>query len=181
MRYGLVLLSTLLLAVPSGAQAAAGVTIPIRLTVSGSTITGTFGGVPVSGTITGTDAGTFTLLVDGQVFATGSFVCTSGGCTFMGTQLLGADTQFTFTAPTLFTLVQGSLGGLFPTHGAWVSAVARWANTHLAPTRRGPIVRAAARLRAHAGAASPPSSDAREQARGRARDRDHGGGTGRGR
>ncbi|HXF83362.1 MAG TPA: hypothetical protein VNN19_11485 [bacterium] len=177
MRYWLALLTALLLLVaPSAAQAAPGATIPISLTFSGSTITGTFGGVPVSGTVTGTDAGTFTLLVDGQVFATGSFVCTSGGCTFTVTQLLGADTQFTFTSPTLTSPVRGSISGLFATHGAWVSAVARWANTHLAPTRRGPIVRAAARMRAEAGASAASPADARDQSRGRAREWDHRGG-----
>lgn len=161
MRYWLVLVLALLLAAPAASQPSVSVAIPVNLTFSGSAITGTFGGVPVSGTFTGTDSGTFMLTVDGEVFATGSFVCTGGGCTFMGTQLLDAPTQFTFTSPTLTNPARGSFSGVFANRGAWVSAVARWANRNLAPARRGPVVRAAGRMKAEAAAATETSAEAR--------------------
>lgn len=148
MRFGFTLLVALLLAVPAAAQTSGRAAILVNVTFSGSMITGTFGGVPVAGTFSGTDAGTFTLTVDGEVFAMGSFVCTSPGCTFMGTQLLGRTTQFTFTSPTLTNPARGTFTGVFPTYGAWVSAVTRWATRHLEPERRGPVIRAAARAKA---------------------------------
>lgn len=105
--------------------------------LSNSTFSASFGGVV--GTITTTSSGSWTMTVDGQTFASGTYTCSGGVCTFTGTTLLGKSGTFTMTST-------GTVSGLFATHGAWVSAVARWANTHLSGRQIGQVVSEAARI-----------------------------------
>ena len=170
MRYCCAFLLAALLAVPAAAaQTTATVAIPVNLTFSGSEITGTFGGVPVGGTSTGTDAGTFMLTVDGEVFATGTYVCTSAGCTFMGTELLDTTTEFTFTSPTLTNPAKGSFAGVFRNHGAWVSAVAKWSKANLRTMRVSQVVRAAASIKAKNQLSTDTSMSRERNGRGKGR------------
>ncbi len=92
------------------------------------------------GTIITTSSGGWTMTVDGQTFASGTYQCAGDVCTFTGTTLLGKSASFTMTSTT------GTVSGLFATHGAWVSAVANWANTHLSGQQIGQVVSAAARI-----------------------------------
>lgn len=148
------------LAVPAGAHPKAG--FPYKLTFAGDgTITGTFGGVPVTGTYSG---GTFVLMVDGQTFASGTYACNGGGCTLTGTQLLGASKSFTFTSTSLSATASGSLNGLYSTHGAWVSGVAKWAKANLTTMRVGQIVRAAASIQGKNASEKSNSAAARSRA-----------------
>ena len=168
MRYfSLMVLLAAVLAVPVVAQPSAGMGLPYDLTFSGGTITGTFGGVPVTGTYTGSGSGSFQLMVDGQVFASGTYTCDGSGCTFSGTQLLGASQSFSFTSTGLSSPAGGDLTGLFATHGAWVSAVAKWAQANLTTMRVGQVVRAAAGIQGQSKKQSSESSAAAA--------RDHGG------
>ncbi len=133
------------LAAPGFAKASAA--IPFGLTFTGTntsgTISGTFGGVPVTGTYSN---GTWTLMVDGKVFATGTYSCSSS-CTFTGTTLAGKPITFSFTSSSLTGTKTGTLSlSPFANHGAWVSAIAQWANANLTQKQRGLIVSAAARI-----------------------------------
>ena len=74
------------------------------------------------------------------MFVSGTYTCSGGVCTFTGTTLLGKSVTFTMTSTT------GTVSGLFATHGAWVSAVANWANTHLSGQQIGQVVSEAARI-----------------------------------
>jgi hypothetical protein len=166
MRYVIAaLLLATALALPAAAHPQAG--FPFNLTFFGDgTITGKFGGVPVIGTYMGTStSGTFVLNVDGQVFAAGTYSC-NGGCTFSGTQLLGASKSFTFTSTTLTSTKSGSFSGLYATHGAWVSGVTKWAKANLTTMRVGQVVRAAASIQGKNAKNASESSDA-AKARGR--------------
>jgi hypothetical protein len=66
------------------------------------------------------------------------------------------------------TLTGSFASSQFPTHGAWVSAVAQWANTHLEGAQVGKVVSEAAKIEgpeassAHAASQgkAQPSSDA---------------------
>ena len=112
----------------------------------------TFGGVPVTGTVSGTTAsGSVSLFSDGRLFASGTYTCNSA-CTFSGTIAGKTVTGMTlstsrsgFTA-SAFTVVSKAVSGAFPNHGAWVSAVSNWANANLSGSQRGRIVSAAARI-----------------------------------
>jgi len=106
--------------------------------LSNSTFTASLGGV--EGTITTTSSGGWRIMVGGQTFGSGTYMCSGGACTFTGAMLLGKAVTFTMTSTT------GTLSGLFTTHGAWVSAVAQWANTHLSGQQIGQVVSAAARI-----------------------------------
>lgn len=179
MRYliAAVFLATVL-ALPAAAHPRAG--FPYSLTfASDGTITGRFGGVPVTGTYAGTSSsGTFVLMVDGQVFASGTYSC-NGGCTFTGTQVLGASKSFTFTSTALTSTKSGSLNGLYTTHGAWVSGVAKWAKANLTTMRVGQVVRAAASIQGKSAKNASENSNA-TQARGHVdKDRDKDRGRGR--
>jgi len=166
------------LVLPAAAHPKAG--FPFSLTFFGDgTITGTFGGVPVTGTHAGTSAsGTFVLMVDGQAFTSGTYSCNGGGCTFTGTQVLGASKSFIFTSTTLTSTKSGILNGLYTTHGAWVSGVARWAKANLTSMRVGQVVRAAASIQGKSAKNASENSDA-TKARGRDKDRDTDRGRGR--
>jgi len=101
----------------------------------------TIGGV--KGTITMNTDGTWTMSVAGQTFASGTYTCGGGSCSFSGTTLSGKNLSFSLTNKT------GTLSGLFPNHGAWVSTVAGWANSHLSGRNRGDVVSQAAGGKGH--------------------------------
>lgn len=189
MRRVAVILLASTLAVPAWAQSSAALpyTLTVAGTTSGGTLTGTLGGVQVRGTYAN---GAWTLTVQGQTFASGSYTC-STACTFTGVTVIGRTVSFTTstvplgTASTTVTLAGSFTSSQFPTHGAWVSAVAQWANTHLTGAAIGHVVSEAARiegqqassssaspqgkaqgLNAHAGG-SGPGSDSGHGARGR--------------
>jgi hypothetical protein len=145
---------------PAAAQAKASFRFSLTFFDDG-TITGRFGGVPVTGTYSGTSSsGTFVLNVDGQVFAGGSYSCNGSGCTFTGTQVLGASKSFTFTSATLASTKSGSLNGLYSTHGAWVSGVAKWAKANLTTMRVGQVGRGAASIQGKSGKNASENSEA---------------------
>lgn len=148
------------LVLPAAAHPKAG--FPYNLTFAGDgTITGKFGGVPVTGTYVGTSSsGTFVLMVDEQVFAGGTYSCNGSGCTFTGTQVLGASKSFTFTSATLASTKSESLNGLYSTHGAWVSGVAKWAKANLTTMRVGQVVRGAASIQGKSGKNASQNSEA---------------------
>ena len=157
MRYCCAVLLAAWLTVPAAAaQTTATVAIPVNLTFSGSEITGT-------------DAGTFMLTVDGEGFATGTYVCTSAGCTCMGTELLDTTTEFTFTSPTLTNPAKGSFAGVFRNHGAWVSAVAKWSKANLRTMRVSQVVRAAASIKAKNQLSTDTSMSRERNGRGKGR------------
>lgn len=102
------------------------------------------------------------LMVDGQTFASGTYSCNSS-CTLTGTQLLGASKSFTFTSTSLSATASGSLNGLYSTHGAWVSGVAKWAKANLTTMRVGQVVRAAASIQGKNASAKSDSSTSRQR------------------
>jgi hypothetical protein len=112
----------------------------------------TFGGVPVTGTVSGTTtSGSLSLFTDGRLFASGTYTC-NAACTFSGTIAGKTVTGMTlsvsrsgFTA-SAFTVAGKAISGTFPNHGAWVSAVSNWANGNLSGVQRGRIVSGAARI-----------------------------------
>jgi hypothetical protein len=122
-----------------------GLTAPERAataTLSGSGFTdvngvlggpGTFGGVNGTMTTTVTSGacgvactGTFTMTVGASRFATGTFSCSGGACTYSGTVVGAKPAKSTFTISTTTTTIMGSVRN----HGAWVSSVAHFANSH---------------------------------------------------
>jgi hypothetical protein len=122
----------------------------------------TLGGV--KGTITMNTDGTWTMNVAGQTFASGTYTCGGGSCSFNGTTLSGKNLSFSLTNKT------GTLTGLFPNHGAWVSTVAGWANGHLSGRNRGDVVSQAAGGKGH-----DPSNDPSHGSAQSASGLDHGG------
>lgn len=143
MRYLLVVVLVMALVLPAAA-AKPTYALVYNLTFSGGTITGTIGGVPVSGTYGG---GTWTLTIDGKTFASGTYTC-NGTCTFTGTTIAGKSLSFSFTTPATSSAPSGTASGqltdAFGNHGGWVSAVATWASANLTGVRRGQIISAAA-------------------------------------
>jgi hypothetical protein len=127
----------------------------------------TLGGV--QGTLTMKTDGTWTMSVAGQTFASGTYTCGGGSCSFSGTTLSGKSVSFSMTGTT------GTLSGLFATHGAWVSTVAGWANTHVSGRTRGEVVSQAAGGKGH-----DPSTDPSHGSAQSASSLDHGGGPGNG-
>ena len=131
------------LVVPGAVLGASSSAFPYTLSspptsLSNSTFAATFGGV--KGTITTTSSSRWRMTVAGQAFASGTYMCSGGVCTFTGTMLLGKTATFTMTSTT------GTVSGLFATHGAWISALAHWANTHLSGQEIGRVVSAAAKI-----------------------------------
>lgn len=131
------------LVVPGAVLAGSSSALPYTLSsppakLSNSTFPASFGGV--MGTITTTSSGGWRMTIGGQTFASGTYICSGGACTFTGVMLLGKAVTFTMTSTT------GTVSGLFATHGAWVSAVAQWANSHLSGQQIGQVVSAAARV-----------------------------------
>ena len=131
------------LVVPGAVLAESSSALPYTLSspptkLSNSTFIASIGGV--QGTIMTTSSGGWRMTVGGQTFASGTYMCAGGACTFTGATLVGKAVTFTITATA------GTLSGLFATHGGWVSAVAHWANTHLSGRQIGQVVSAAARI-----------------------------------
>jgi hypothetical protein len=157
-----VLIVTLVFALVVPGFAAANAALPYDLRLSaplgplpstvGVRAGSTFGGVPVTGTVSGTTAsGNVSLFTDGRLFASGAYACNSA-CTFSGTiagkSVMGmtlTTSRSGFTA-SAFTVTGKAVSGAFPNHGAWVSAVSNWANDNLSSVQRGRIVSAAARI-----------------------------------
>lgn len=108
---------------------------------SATTFNATIGGV--KGTVTTTAGGAWTMSVAGQTFASGTYTCGGGSCSFSGTTLAGKNLSFSLTKTA------GTLTGLFPNHGAWVSTVTDWANSHLSGRNRGDVVSQAAGGQGH--------------------------------
>lgn len=143
----LVLVAVLVASLGVPGLAGSSAPLPYSLTFSGTsssgTISGTFGGVPVSGTYSG---GIWTLTVFGKTFASGTYSCAST-CTFTGTTAAGKSLTFAFSSSSLTGTKTGNLFlSQLPTHGAWVSTVAQWANANLSKDQRGQGVSAAARI-----------------------------------
>jgi hypothetical protein len=136
----------------------------------------TLGGV--QGTLTMKTDGTWTMSVAGQTFASGTYTCGGGSCSFSGTTLAGKSVSFSMTGTT------GTLSGLFPNHGAWVSTVAGWANSHLSGSTKGAVVSQAAGGKGHDPAHDPSHGSAQNASNlnqgGGGSGSEHGGGQGHG-
>jgi hypothetical protein len=165
MRYR-ILVVAIVLALSGSAFAVSSAALPYDLTLSApltsvssqsKVVNGSrFGGVPVTGTVQGTTtAGTLNLLTDGKPFATGTYACGSGGCTFTGTVAgksvsgMSLTTASSFTGKTTSTATTAmgkATSNAFPNHGAWVSAVSGWAKSNLSSSQRGQIVSSAAKV-----------------------------------
>jgi hypothetical protein len=133
--------------------------------------TGTLGGV--SGTMT-SSGGNWTMTVGGITFASGTYSCSGGACTYSGT-VLGSTKTFGFTTASSPASITTATG--FATHGAWVSTVAHWAGSHQAALKGagmtpGDVV---------SGAAKDPASAHGNGGGGGGGGEGHGGGEGRGR
>jgi hypothetical protein len=130
MRYVFALsLLAALLALPALTYAQSNSTLPISGTVTSNgtlsgTTTTTIGGV--TGTLT-SSGGTWTMTVGGVLFASGTYSCSGGSCTYTGT-IVGSKTTLSFTTNKTTGTITSATG--FSTHGAWVSAVAQWAGAH---------------------------------------------------
>ncbi len=166
----LVTLLVMSLAAPGFASATAA--LPVSgFTVNSSTGvvsgTGTFGGV--QGTIT-TSGSTWSMTVDGVTFASGTFTCGGGGCTFTG-KVVGSSTTFSFTTNKSLGTITNATG--FTTHGGWVSTVANWANKHLTGQQIGDVVSSAAKIEGPLADPVHPSPNHSDNGGG------HGGGHGR--
>ena len=161
-RIGLTVLLALSLALPAFAAAdsalpVGGFTVASNGTLSG---TGTLGGVPGAMTSTTTTtsaaAGTWNMTVGGVPFASGTYSCSGGSCTYTGT-VIGSTTKFSFSSTSSATAASLSSATGFSTNGAWVSTVAHWAGGNRAALAAagltvGGIVSAAAHAgNAHAG------------------------------
>jgi len=146
----------------------------------------TFGGVPVTGTVSGTTAsGNVSLLTNGRLFASGTYACNSA-CTFSGTIAGKTVTGMTLTASrsgftaSAFAVTGKAVSGAFPNHGAWVSAVSNWANDNLSSVQRGRIVSAAARIEGPLASGKADLDRAGGHGSGQGAGHDSGGGPGQG-
>lgn len=148
------------LVVPGFAAASAALPFDVRLSTPlgslpstvGVKAGSTFGGVPVTGTVSGTTtSGSLSLFADGRLFASGTYTCNSA-CTFSGTIAGKTVTGMTLSASrsgftaSAFTVSGKAFSSTFPNHGAWVSAVSNWASANLSSLQHGRIVSAAARI-----------------------------------
>ncbi len=137
------------LGIPGGAAAA--MALPYNLTLSprpgavatSGTVTGRFGGIPVTGAYSGSiSEGVLTLTVEGAPLADGTYACAGSACAFTGTV---ADRRVTgmSMAPGL-SAAGRAVSSAFPSHNAWVSAAAAWATARLGADRAWRILSAAA-------------------------------------
>lgn len=121
------LVGLLVMSLAAPGFAAANADLSYNLSVSGSTVSGTIGGVPVSGTVTSgacSSACTTTLYLGTSTvtFAQATLTC-SAGCTIDSLkQLAGKPVASSAITSAIIST------STFPTHGAWVSAVAQLAN-----------------------------------------------------
>ena len=182
----IVLVTLLALSLAAPAFAATDSALPVsgfavsnKGTLSG---TGTVGGV--SGALTSTaktsTSGSWSISVGGVPFAGGTYSCSGGGCTYVGT-VVGSKTAFSFSTASSTASVSQATG--FATHGGWVSTVGHWAATNrgalaAAGLSVGDVVSAAAHdgktQGKSGGAGSTANSDAAKGGAGDA----HGGGSG---
>ena len=167
------LLATLLVvgfAVPGFAQQSGTLSYSLSsppTTKTSTSFNATIGGV--QGTVTTTAGGAWTMTVAGQTFASGTYTCGGGSCSFTGSTLSGKNLSFSMTGTS------GTLSGFFATHGAWVSTVAGWANSHLSGSTKGGVVSQAAGGKGH-----DPSHDPSHGSAQSASSLDQGGGPGNG-
>jgi hypothetical protein len=102
------------------------------LSVSGTPTSGILNGTARLGGVTGTvtsSGGSWTMTVGGATFASGTYACGGGSCTYTGT-VVGSTRNFSFSINTTTGAITAATG--FPTHGAWVSTVAHWGAAHRA-------------------------------------------------
>jgi hypothetical protein len=115
--------------VPAVVLAQSTSTLPVSGTM---TSTGTLSGTTTIGGVTGTmtsSGGNWTMTVGGATFASGTYSCSGGSCTYNGA-IVGSSTSFSFTTNSTTGAISGATG--FSSHGAWVSDVAHWAGAHQA-------------------------------------------------
>jgi len=96
------------------------------LSVSGTPTSGILNGTTTIGGVTGTmtsSGGSWTMTVGGATFASGTYTCGGGSCTYTGT-VVGSTRHVSFSINTTTGAITAATG--FPTHGAWVSTVAHW-------------------------------------------------------
>ncbi len=115
----------------------------VTTTASAPTTTTVTTGTTTTTTTTASTGGIWTMTVAGQTFASGKYSCSGGSCSFTGATLSGKSLSFSMTGTS------GTLSGLFANHGAWVSTVAGWANSHLSGRNRGDVVSQAAGGKGH--------------------------------
>lgn len=112
-----------LVAMPAVVLAQPNSTLPVSGTM---TSTGTLNGTTRIGGVTGTvtsSGGAWTMTVAGATFATGTYSCSGGSCSYTGI-VVGSTRTFGFTTNSTKGTISGATG--FSTHGAWVSTVAHW-------------------------------------------------------
>jgi len=128
MRYAFVVgLLAASLATPTVTLAQSGSNLPISGTVASN---GTLSGTTTIGGVTGTltsSGGTWTMTVRGMLFASGTYSCSGGSCTYTGA-IVGSKRTLSFMTKSTTGAITNASG--FPTHGAWVSAVAHWGGAH---------------------------------------------------
>jgi opacity protein-like surface antigen len=103
--------------------------LPVSVTVSG---TGTLSGTTTGGGVTGTmtsSGGNWTMTVSRITFASGTYSCSGGSCTYTG-MVVGSTRSFSFTTNGTTGAIGAATG--FSTHGAWVSTVAHRSGTNQA-------------------------------------------------
>lgn len=107
--------------------------------VAGPKVGGKIGGVEVAGEYNGERWYVTSTLSPMTNFASGPCTCAGYACTFVITELLGGSVNI----PGSFVADRPASGPLlgFGQHGAWVSAVTRWADDqHLKPDVKAKIV-----------------------------------------
>lgn len=116
----LVATSAAVVAQPNGDLPVSGTVAPVG-TINGTT---TIGGV--TGTVT-SSGGAWTMTVNGATFASGTYACAGGSCSYTG-MVTGSTRTVNFSTNGTKGTISVATG--FPTHGAWVSTVAHWAGAN---------------------------------------------------
>jgi hypothetical protein len=86
------------------------------------------------------------LFADGKLFTSGTYTCSSGGCTFTGTVAGKTVTGMNLGSTSRLNAAGTATSSAFSNHGAWVSAVTEWAKANLSGKQRGEIASAAAKI-----------------------------------
>lgn len=89
-------------------------------------VNGTIASTVTSGACGAACTGTFTMTVGGSTFATGTFSCSGGACSYSGTVVGTKSVKSMFSISTTTTTITGSVRN----HGAWVSSVAHFGNSN---------------------------------------------------
>lgn len=116
-----------LVAMPAVVVAQSNSSLPVSGTMTSA---GTLNGKTTIGGVTGTvtsSGGSWTMTVGGMTFASGTYSCSGGSCSYTGT-VVGSTRTFNFTTNHTTGAITAATG--FSTHGAWVSTVAHWAGSH---------------------------------------------------